>query len=207
MFISFEGLDFSGKSTQVSLLKNYLEENNKSVYLIREPGGTAISEKIRELLLNKKHFEMHSETELLLFYSSRAQLIREVIRPKLEEGVFVLSDRFHDSSTAYQGYGRGLDLNFIGNLNGFVIGDTLPDITFFIDVSLDEIEKRKKLNAKIELDRIESSNRRFYEKVRKGYLELSEKEERFKLIDGNREVHEIFDDILTILQKHPKFRG
>ncbi len=207
MFISFEGLDFSGKSTQVSLLKNYLEENNKSVYLIREPGGTAISEKIRELLLNKKHFEMHSETELLLFYSSRAQLIREVIRPKLEEGIFVLSDRFHDSSTAYQGYGRGLDLNFIGNLNGFVIGDTLPDITFFIDVSLDEIEKRKKLNAKIELDRIESSNRRFYEKVRKGYLELSEKEERFKLIDGNREVHEIFDEILTILQKHPKFRG
>ncbi len=207
MFISFEGLDFSGKSTQVSLLKNYLEENKKSVYLIREPGGTAISEKIRQLLLDRKNFEMHSETELLLFYSSRAQLIREVIRPKLKEGVFVLSDRFHDSSTAYQGYGRGLDLDFIGSLNKFVLGATVPDLTFFIDVSLSEIEKRKKLNSEIELDRIESSNDEFYRRVRNGYLKLSETEERFKLIDGNRSIDSIFEEILVILKKHPKFRG
>ncbi len=207
MFISFEGLDFSGKSTQVSLLKNFLEENKKSVYLIREPGGTAISEKIRQLLLDRKNFEMQSETELLLFYSSRAQLIREVIRPKLGEGIFVLSDRFHDSSTAYQGYGRGLDLDFIKSLNKFVLGETVPDITFFIDVSLSEIEKRKKLNSEIELDRIESSNDEFYRRVRNGYLKLSETEKRFKRIDGNRSIDSIFEEILSILKKHPKFRG
>ena len=207
MFISFEGLDFSGKSTQVSLLKNFLEENKKSVYLIREPGGTAISEKIRQLLLDRKNFEMQSETELLLFYSSRAQLIREVIRPKLGEGIFVLSDRFHDSSTAYQGYGRGLDLDFIKSLNKFVLGETVPDITFFIDVLLSEIEKRKKLNSEIELDRIESSNDEFYRRVRNGYLKLSETEKRFKRIDGNRSIDSIFEEILSILKKHPKFRG
>ncbi len=207
MFISFEGLDFCGKSTQVSLLKKFLEENNKSVFLIREPGGTEISEKIRDLLLDKKNMEMKAKTELLLFYSSRSQLLHEVIRPKLEEGVFVLSDRFHDSSTAYQGFGRGLGLEFIKSLNKFVLEETVPDLTFFIDVSLSEIEKRKRLNTGTKLDRIESSDNEFYKKVREGYLTLAETEKRFQLIDGNRSVKDIFSDILASVQNHPKFRG
>jgi dTMP kinase len=207
MFITFEGLDFCGKSTQVAILKKYLEDLGKNILLIREPGGTAISEKIRDLLLDKKNSEMNDKTELLLFYSSRSQLIREEIRPKLKEGYFVLSDRFHDSSTAYQGYGRGLNLEFIEKLNEFVLGETMPDITFFIDVPLDVIQKRKELKNGLVLDRIESSNDDFYTRVRNGYYKISEREERFKIIDGRREIEIIFEEIRSILEAHPKFRG
>ncbi len=207
MFITFEGLDFCGKSTQVAILKKYLENLGKQIYLIREPGGTAISEKIRDLLLDKKNSEMNDKAELLLFYSSRSQLITEVIRPKLQEGYYVLSDRFHDSSTAYQGYGRGLNLDFIEKLNEFVLGQTVPDITFFIDVPLDEIQKRKEIENGLELDRIESSNDDFYSRVRKGYYKISEKEERFKIIDGSRDIEIISEEIISVLAAHPKFRG
>ena len=207
MFITFEGLDFCGKSTQVAILKKYLENLGKQIYLIREPGGTVISEKIRDLLLDKKNSEMNDKAELLLFYSSRSQLITEVIRPKLQEGYYVLSDRFHDSSTAYQGYGRGLNLDFIEKLNEFVLGQTVPDITFFIDVPLDEIQKRKEIENGLELDRIESSNDDFYSRVRKGYYKISEKEERFKIIDGSRDIEIISEEIISVLAAHPKFRG
>jgi dTMP kinase len=207
MFITFEGLDFSGKSTQVAILKKYLEDLGRKILLIREPGGTEISEKIRDLLLDKENSEMNDKTELLLFYSSRSQLIREVIRPKLKEGYFVLSDRFHDSSTAYQGYGRGLNLDFIEKLNEFVLGETVPDITFFIDVPLDIIQKRKELKNGLVLDRIESSDDDFYTRVREGYYQISEKEDRFKIIDGSRNIEIIFEEIRSILVAHPKFRG
>ncbi len=207
MFITFEGLDFSGKSTQVAILKKYLEDLGRKILLIREPGGTEISEKIRDLLLDKENSEMNDKTELLLFYSSRSQLIREVIRPKLKEGYFVLSDRFHDSSTAYQGYGRGLNLDFIEKLNEFVLGETVPDITFFIDVPLDVIQKRKELKNGLVLDRIESSDDDFYTRVREGYYQISEKEDRFKIIDGSRNIEIIFEEIRSILVAHPKFRG
>lgn len=195
MFITFEGLDFCGKSTQVSLLKSYLESISQKTLLLREPGGTEISEKIRDILLDKKNSRMVMEAELLLFSSSRAQLVRDVILPKLSEGQIVISDRFHDSTTAYQGFGRGIDLDFIEKLNSFVIQNALPDITFFIDITVQEAKRRKELNQFFDLDRIEVSNDDFYTKVREGYLYVSKKEKRFFRIDGTNSIEEIHKEI------------
>lgn len=195
MFITFEGIDFCGKSTQIKKLEEYLIGNNKIVKVIREPGGTLISEKIRDILLDKKNDLMYMETEVLLFSASRAQLVREKIRPFLDEGYFVLSDRFHDSSTAYQGYGRGLSVEAVRNIHKIAIGETIPDITFFIDVPIDVIQQRKSIKAG-ELDRIELSDREFYSRVKQGYLELVKNEKRFRLIDGNRDVELVHKDIV-----------
>ena len=196
MFITFEGIDFCGKSTQVKLLKDYLIQQKKEVYLIREPGGTEISEKIREILLDKKNNAMVMETEIFLFSASRAQLVREVIRPYLQKGFYVISDRFHDSSTAYQGFGRGLSVDAILNIHNLAIGDTIPDITFFIDIPIDVAIERKKKIAHSDLDRIEVSDNNFYERVREGYLYLAKKEERFRVIDGTQNIDQINEQIV-----------
>ena len=197
MFITFEGIDFCGKSTQVQLLRDYLIEQKKEVLLIREPGGTGISEKIREILLDKKNNEMVMETEIFLFSASRAQLVKEVIRPHLQKGYYVISDRFHDSSTAYQGYGRGLSVDAILNIHNLAIGKTIPDITFFIDIPNDIAMVRKKNIAHSDLDRIEVSDNSFYERVRTGYLKLAESEKRFKVIDGTQNIKEINEQIIN----------
>jgi dTMP kinase len=197
MFITFEGIDFCGKSTQVKLLKDYLIEQNKKVYLIREPGGTEISEKIREVLLDKKNNAMVMETEIFLFSASRAQLVREVIRPYLQKGFYIISDRFHDSSTAYQGFGRGLSIDAIINIHNLAIGNTLPDITFFIDIPNEIAIERKRNVDHSDLDRIEISDSTFYEKVRDGYLYLSKKEKRFRVIDGRQNIKEINEQIIN----------
>ncbi len=199
MFITFEGLDFCGKSTQVELLKNHLLKQGRKVEVIREPGGTVISEKVRDILLDKEHSAMFMETEALLFAASRAQLVREVIIPKLEEGFFVLSDRFHDSSIAYQAYGRGLELEFIQQLQSFAIDSAIPTVTFFIDIPLEEVARRKSLVKKETLDRIERSKDSFYEKVRQGYLHLAEQNERIVLIDGMQTIEEIHSQIKEIV--------
>ncbi|PJA96953.1 MAG: dTMP kinase [Ignavibacteriales bacterium CG_4_9_14_3_um_filter_34_10] len=191
MFITFEGMDFCGKSTQVKLLSDYLKQIGKNVITIREPGGTSISEKIRNILLDKNNKEMFVESELLLFSASRAQLVREIIIPKLMEGYFVLSDRFHDSSIAYQGYGRGINLEHVTKIQEFAIGEAIPDITFFIDIPIEEMEKRKLQFSFESLDRIELSQKRFYEKVRQGYLNLSKKNNRFVKIDGRKSIQDI----------------
>ncbi|KUO59081.1 thymidylate kinase [bacterium BRH_c32] len=197
MFISFEGLDFSGKSTQVELLKKYFESRGEDVLLIREPGGTSISEKIREILLDKKNSRMHIETELLLFSASRAQLVNEVILPALNEGKIVISDRFHDSSIAYQSYGRGISLEFVMNLQNYIIRNVVPALTFFIDVDIKEMFNRKNGILPIDLDRIELSDEQFYNKVRNGYLEIAKKEERFILINGTDSIEAIHNFILN----------
>lgn len=196
MFITFEGIDFCGKSTQVELLKNYLVKKNKQVEIIREPGGTEISEKIREVLLDKKHYHMFMETEIFLFSSSRAQLVREKIRPFLGKGFYVISDRFHDSTTAYQGFGRGIDINIVEHINKLAIGETVPDITFIIDIPVKVAEERKKIKTNTDLDRIEISDSVFFEKVRNGYLKLAEKEARFRVIDGTLNIEEIHNRII-----------
>ncbi len=201
MFITFEGLDFCGKSTQVQLLEKYLIENGKQVRIIREPGGTPISEKIRDILLDKKNSEMCVETELTLFAASRAQLVHDVILPELEKNVFVISDRFHDSSIAYQSFGRKIDLDFVTNLQHFVIGKAVPDLTFFIDIPIEEMVNRMSKVKKIELDRIESTKTDFYEHVRSGYLYLSQKERRFHKIDGTQTIMDIHETIKEILNK------
>ncbi|RPI65164.1 MAG: dTMP kinase [Ignavibacteriales bacterium] len=196
MFISFEGIDFCGKSTQVELLRDYLLEQKKIVHLIREPGGTEISEKIREILLDKKNNAMVMETELFLFSASRAQLVREVIRPYLQKGYYVISDRFHDSSTAYQGFGRGLSVDAIIKIHNLAIGETLPDITFFIDIPNEIAIERKLKKSHSDLDRIEVSDNTFYERVREGYLYLSKQEKRFRVIDGTQSIENINKQII-----------
>lgn len=197
MFISFEGIDFSGKSTQVKLLENYLKAQNKKVKLIREPGGTEISEKIRKILLDKENNHMVMETEIFLFSASRAQLVREVIRPSLEKGYYVISDRFHDSSTAYQGYGRGLPVDSIIKINNLAIGNTVPDITFFIDIPNEVAIARKAQRSMSDLDRIEVSDENFFERVRNGYLKIAESEKRFRVIDGTKSIEEINEMIIN----------
>lgn len=204
MFISFEGIDFCGKSTQVELLKDYLIKNNKKVEIIREPGGTEISEKVRSILLDRKHNNMFTETEIFMFSASRSQLVREKIRHYLSEGIYVISDRFHDSTTAYQGFGRGVPLVSVEHINNLAIGNTIPDITFFIDIPLEESERRKLMKGENKLDRIEVSDREFFTRVREGYLYLAKKEKRFRTLDGTEteiEIHKKIVKELDVLEK------
>jgi len=201
MFITFEGIDFCGKSTQVELLKKYFEQKGKSVQVIREPGGTEISEKIRDILLDKKNNKMFMETELLLFSASRAQLVREKINPFIQKGEIVISDRFHDSSTAYQGFGRGLSIESVLNVHKLAIGETIPDITFIIDIPVEVAVKRKSEKTHQELDRIEVSSNDFFEKVRNGYLTLAKNEKRFRVIDGTKSIEEIHRIIINYINE------
>ncbi len=200
MFITFEGLDFCGKSTQVKLLKKYFEDQNQAVKLIREPGGVKISEKIRDILLDTGNSEMTIETEALLFAASRSQLVREKIIPFLNNKVIVISDRFHDSSIAYQGYGRGIDTQFVINLQKFAIGNAIPTVTFFIDIPIEEVLRRKANFNSEELDRIEVSEKEFYEKVRAGYKVMAENEERFVTLNGLMKIEEIHNIIVDKIE-------
>ncbi|MCF8266882.1 MAG: dTMP kinase [Ignavibacteriales bacterium] len=200
MFITFEGLDFSGKSTQIKLLQDYYNARNRKVIVIREPGGTLISEKIRDILLDKKNLAMVSDAEMLLFAASRAQLVNEIIIPELQKNTVVISDRFHDSSIAYQGYGRGISLEFVKALQTYVIRDAVPAITFFIDIPVSEVKRRKGLISASKIDRIESSDENFYNAVRHGYLELAGTAERFNVIDGLQPIETVHKEICRILE-------
>ncbi|HEV2965942.1 MAG TPA: dTMP kinase, partial [Chthoniobacterales bacterium] len=169
-FITFEGSDGCGKTTQVQLLANRLDIAGIPFLVTREPGGTAIGETIRELLqFASQSAGMTPEAELLLFEASRAQLVRELIKPALERGECVIADRFFDSTTVYQGVARKLDKKTVRQLNAFAVGDTIPDITFFIDVDLKTAQARMKGWRRP--DRMEQEADEFYEKVRDGYLE------------------------------------
>ncbi len=204
MFITFEGLDFCGKSTQVELLKKYFLEREAKIKILREPGGTEISEKIRDVLLDKKNLNMTAESEILLYSASRAQLVREIVIPALKEGTIVISDRFHDSLTAYQGFGRNIPLDFVETINKFAIGECIPDITFFIDMDLDEIERRKSKRGLFELDRIELSHKTFFERVREGYHYIANKEKRFKIIDGSDTIENVHKKIISEIELYEK---
>jgi dTMP kinase len=207
MFISFEGIDFCGKSTQVKLLKKYLENRGGKVTLLREPGGTQISEQIRKILLDNKNHKMCTETEILLFSASRAQLVRENIAPLLKDGWYVLSDRFFDSTTAYQGYGRGVALDMVKAINSFAVGEYLPAVTFFLDIPVPVAFERQKKSTS-ELDRIETSTAKFFEDVRQGYLQLVKSEPRFFYIDATmpiEQIHEIIlHKVLEVEKQHEK---
>jgi len=169
LFISFEGPDGSGKSTQLALLKSYCQEKGYEILCTREPGGTAISEKIRELLLDYRNTEMIAEAEALLYAASRAQLVKQVIKPALEEGKIVLSDRFMDSSIAYQGFGRKLG-DGVRLINEFAVQGLQPDLTFFLD--LDPKEGKNRVLALGKPDRIEGEAMNFHYAVYEGYKEL-----------------------------------
>jgi dTMP kinase len=173
-----------------------LQSNNKEVEIIREPGGTEISEIVRSLLLDKKHNHMKMETEIFLFSASRAQLVREKIQPLINKGIYVISDRFHDSTTAYQGYGRGISLEIVKHINKLAIDGALPDITFIIDIPVGVANKRKMEKGVASLDRMELSDNIFFEKVRNGYLTIAKNEKRFRVIDGTKSIENINKNII-----------
>ncbi len=198
MFITFEGLDYSGKSTQVKLLADALKHENRSILVLREPGGTEIGEKIRAILLDKRISGMTNATELFLFSASRAQLVEEVIKPALGGGLVVICDRFYDSLTAYQGWGKGIPLDTVRVINECASSGLAPDLTFFLDIPVDEVEKRMS-RSRTSKDRMESNGRAFYEKVRQGFLEMAKQERRFRVIDGLQPVVAIQDSIWKIV--------
>jgi len=192
ILISFEGIDYCGKSTQIKLLEAYLKEKELNVQVFREPGGTAISEKIRSILLDKNNSNMFPKTELLLYSAARAQLVSEKIIPSLTKGNIVIFDRFYDSTTAYQGYGRGIDLETITLCNKLATGGLTPDITFLLEINLEESQKRKMLRGG-SADRLENSGTEFYNRVINGYKKIAEDElGRVKVIDASGYVDEVF---------------
>ena len=191
MFITFEGLDFSGKTTQAKRLVEELRRRGSTVHFIREPGGTRISERIRDILLDRTFAEITDTAELFLFSASRTQLVTEVILPALKRSEVVICDRYFDSTTVYQGYGRGLDLDAVQSVNRLATNGLNPDLTILMDIDVDEIERRK-VHAGMAFDRMEISGRKFYERVLEGYRTIAEAEpDRFVRINGMESVEEV----------------
>ena len=198
--LTFEGSEGCGKSTQIALLRTRLEAAGRNVEVLREPGGTELGESIRHLLQHAKEgADMTPETELLLFAASRAQLVREKIRPLLEAGTFVILDRFLDSTTVYQGIARGLPLESVRAINHFAIGGTLPQLTLVLD--MDSATARQRIDQTgRELDRIESKPQSFFEKVRQGYLAVAQAEPaRVKIIDASAAPDVVHENIWQII--------
>ena len=186
-FITFEGIDFCGKTTQAKKLANYLREKGYEVVLIREPGGEKISEKIRKILLSERNKEMTHMTELLLYIASRAQLTQRIILPALKEKKIVICDRYSDSTLAYQGYGRGLNKSMIRNLNQVASSGLSPNLTILLDVPVKVCLKRKAKEKKGK-DRLEKEKLEFHQKIRDGYLKIAQKnKKRIKIIDGRKD--------------------
>ncbi len=199
LFISFEGIDGCGKSTQADLLRSYLESKGEQVELLREPGGTALSEQKREILLNPNNDKMDPSTELILLSASRAQLTREIIIPALERGNVVICDRYADSTLAYQGYGRGINLEWLEKLNAFATAGLKPDITLLVDLPVDEALNRMQSKS---FDRIEMEGIEFLDKVRSGYLELTDRfSKRYFMIDGMETIEEMSKKIINKIEE------
>ncbi len=191
LFITFEGADGCGKSTQMKLLTDYLIKKGYDVITTREPGGKGLGEKIREILLNYDG-EVSNRCESFLFLADRAQNIDITVKPAVSQGKIVLCDRHTDSSVAYQGYGRGLDIEEINALNNLATSGLKPDLTLVFDVDIETSMKR----VGAEKDRMESSGAEFFNKVRKGYLEIAKQEpERVKVIDSTKSIEDVFSDV------------
>ncbi len=199
-FISFEGGDGSGKSTQIRLLKDYLNSLGYEVLLSREPGGTKIGEKIREIILDVENSEMIGETEALLYAASRAQHVGELIKPALDEGKFVIVDRYIDSSIVYQGGARRLGRDEVRSINEFGTKKLLPDLTFYLDLEANVGLGRKKEQA--ELDRLENEDISFHVSVRDAYLDLAKTDqERFKVVDASQSIEDIHKIIREMVKQ------
>ena len=197
MFITFEGPEGSGKSTQLPELARFLEEFGMSVVKTREPGGTKIGDQIREVLMRMDNTELHPRTEILLFLAARAQLVEELIVPSLQQGKIVLCDRYGDSTLAYQGYGHGLDLDSLRAMLHFATGGLKPDLTILLDVDVVTGLKRKKV--KEEWNRLDAFELSFHERVREGYHILAKKEpDRWKIVDATQEPEQVQKEIRTL---------
>lgn len=206
-FITFEGPEGSGKTTQIRLLAAWLAAQGFAVLTTREPGGTRIGDAIRGILLNPEHTEMRPEAEILLFSAARAQIVGELIRPHLASGGIVLCDRFADSTLAYQGYGRQLDLATLRQITAFATGGLQPDLTICLDLEVQEGLRRKQRSDLIEWNRMEQEQIAFHERVRQGYLTLAAAEpERWLVVDATQSIahiQAIVRDRVMALTAHP----
>lgn len=197
LFITFEGIDGCGKTTQMGLLAKYLREKGLDVVITREPGSVGLGEKIREILLNYEG-EVSSNCEAFLFLADRAQHIDMLVKPAIDAGKIVLCDRHTDSTIAYQGYGRGVDLDRIKMLNNLATSGVKPDLTFIFDLDVKTALERVGKSQ----DRMESAGLEFFEKTRKGYLEIGKEEpDRVKVINSNDSIDNIFDQVKNIIGK------
>lgn len=199
-FITFEGCEGVGKTTQVERLRRYFEESGQKALFLREPGGTVISEKIREMLLSKENDNMNGKCEALLYSAARAQLLGEVVAPALEKGVIVVCDRFTDSTFAYQGAARGLGMDFIDGLNKLTCGDIVPDVTVFLDMPPRLAFARK--GGADKNDRLESQSMEFHEKVYEGYKEVARRyPDRFVCVDASKDADGVWEDVIDLLRQ------
>jgi len=197
-FITFEGIEGSGKSTQTKLLHQYFLEQNIDAILTREPGGSKVAEEIRALLINGEIDKMDGTCEVLLNFAARRDHVEKLIKPALAKGEIVICDRFFDSTIAYQSFGQNVDLSIIKNVQNAAIGEFVPDITFLIDVDVEVAFERIKTRA--DNNRYEKMDRNFHQKVRKGFLEIAKNNpQRVVLIDGNQSANTIQDIIRSHL--------
>jgi len=200
--ITFEGIDGSGKSTQIQLLEAEFEKSGISYKTFREPGGTKLSEKIRTILLDKENIELYSNVESLLFAAARAQLTAEQIKPAITKGEFVICDRFVDSTIAYQGYGRGLNINNLELINTIATDGLIPDITFILDIDPQKATERLKA---VNPDRMEAAGIDFFKNIRHGYYQIREQNQsRCIVINGEKPQEDISKEIYHILMERFK---
>jgi len=200
-FITFEGIEGSGKTTQINLLADHLQNKGYDVLVSREPGGTSLGEKIRQLLLDPQYDSMDYRTEILLYAADRAQHVKEKIKPALEQGRIVISDRFVDSNLAYQSAGRGLDYEMVYQINDWVIDSTWPDLTFILDIDIKEgLKRARALSLDAAGDRLEREVDDFHQRVRDAYLKMAAAE-RFVLVDAGGSKEEVQEDIKKIIAR------
>ncbi len=199
-FITFEGPEGCGKSTQIKLLSEALTKEGRLVLTTREPGGTDVGEEIREILMNPEYVELTDLTEVFLYEAARAQLVNEVIVPALDSGQIVLCDRFSESTLAYQGYGGKISVEWIQKIDQMARGGLSPDLTLFIDVDPEVGLKRARASEK-EIDRLEEKDLEYHKRVYQGYLELAKKNpDRIKVVDGRKGVQEVHQGILKLVR-------
>ena len=197
LFITIEGIECVGKSTNAKFISDQLNKKNIKTHITREPGGTSLGEKIRKILLFEQDDSISPLGELLLLFAAREKHINEVIKPNLEQGKWVISDRFTDASFAYQGFGRGLGFDQVNQLKQIIQNDFDPDLTFLLDAPIDVIKSRRKLNPN---DRFESEDRQFFERVRQGYLQLASVfEDRVRIIDATQPIEQVQSEIQSCL--------
>ena len=197
--ITFEGIDGSGKSTQIQMLECEFNKLGVTYKTFREPGGTELSEKIRKILLDKENIELISTAESLLFAAARAQLTAEQIKPAIEKGEFVICDRFTDSTIAYQGYGRGLDIKQLEEINYIATAGLTPDITFILDISPETAAVRMQAEAS---DRMEAMGMDFFMRIREGYCQIkNQNPNRYSVINGEQSPENVFNEIKEIVFK------
>ncbi len=207
MLITLEGIEGSGKTTQIDYIAAYLQKSGHDYFITKEPGGTVLGAKIRSILLDPQNNNIHPFTELLLYAADRVQHIQEVIKPMIESGRIVICDRFHDSTTVYQGFTRGIDLSLIRQLNSLVLGGLAPDITFILDldpeIGLKRAWKQIRNGSRSESEtRFENEKLQFHESIRNGYLEIARQEpNRFVVVDASGDPSHVRDIILGQLEK------